>query len=258
MNIVNILPVYLLVLVRVASFFVTMPIFSYRTIPANLKIGLAAILALIVTTTLFNDQTIPLNSLFILLIIKEAIVGLSIGFVAGLLLYSVQLAGTFIDMQMGLSIANTINPENGVTSPISGQYLYTFTLLLFLALNGHHMLLNGVFYSFSLIPLDDLAIHITDGSTAHFVVTVFLQMIGIAFQLAMPIIGCLFLVDVALGVVARTVPQVNVFVIGLPLKILVGFILLLIIFPMYFVLFKHIFEAMTEAMTSYMTLLGGR
>ncbi|TCP30315.1 flagellar biosynthetic protein FliR [Scopulibacillus darangshiensis] len=256
MTILDALPIYLLVLVRLASFFVTMPVFAYRTIPGRVKVGLAAILALIVTTAIYHGEPVSLNAMYPLLVIKEAVVGLSIGFVAGLLLYAVQLAGAFIDLQMGFAIANTINPENGVTSPLTGQYLYIFALFFFLGVNGHHMLLNGILYSFNLVPLNGLSIQLTDGDTAHFVVTVFLQMAGIAFQLAMPLIGCLFLVDVALGIVARTVPQVNVFVVGLPLKILVSFILLLIVFPMFFVLFKSIFEDMTEAMVSYMKLLG--
>ncbi|MFC7392564.1 flagellar biosynthetic protein FliR [Scopulibacillus cellulosilyticus] len=257
MNLLNALPIYLLVLVRLASFFVTMPIFSYRTIPGRVKIGLAAILALIVTATLMRETPpLSINAYYLLLIIKEAIVGLSIGFVAGLLIYAVQMAGYFIDVQMGLAIANTINPENGVTSPLTGQFLNVLALLLMLALDGHLMLIKGILDSFRLIKVNDLSIHLMQGSTAHFIVNVFLKMVGISFQMAMPIIACLFLVDVALGIVARTVPQVNVFIVGLPMKIIVGFVLLLLIFPVFFTLVHTIFELMAEAVNSYMQFLG--
>lgn len=256
MTLLDYLPVFLLIVVRLASFFIIMPAFSYKAIPPQIKIGLSVALAFIIVSTAVGQTHVEFNSLFVLLIIKEAVVGLSIGFVAGLLLYAVQVAGAFIDLQIGFTMANTINPENGVTSPITGQFLYTFALLLFLSSDGHLMLINGLLYSFKWIPLNTLNIHITDGSTVHMVLKTFMAMVGIAFQLAMPIIGSLFLVDVALGIVARTVPQVNVFVVGMPLKILVSFIILIIVFPMMFMLFKEIIDMMTEAMTQYMKALG--
>lgn len=256
MTILNYLPVFLLILVRLAGFFFIMPAFSYKAIPPQIKIALSVALAFIVTSTAGGHLGISFNTLFILLIIKETIVGLSLGFVGGLMLYAVQIAGAFIDLQVGFTIANTINPENGVTSPITGQFLYTFALLLFFSFNGHLMLINGLLYSFKWIPLNSLNIHLTDGNAAHFIVTQFLAMVGIAFQLGMPVIGCLFLVDVAMGIIARTVPQVNVFVVGLPLKIMVSFIILIIVMPMMFMLFKEIFDMMNQAMVDYMKVLG--
>ncbi|MBM7644370.1 flagellar biosynthetic protein FliR [Scopulibacillus daqui] len=257
MNLFNALPIYLLVLVRLASFFVTMPIFSYRTIPARVKVGLAALLSLIATTTmLHHPPEVAIDTFYLLLIIKESIVGLAIGFVAGLLIYAVQMAGYYIDVQMGLSMANAINPENGVTTPLTGQFLNVLALLLMLALDGHLMLINGILDSFRMIKINELSVPLLQGSTAHFIVNVFLKMAGISFQMAMPILACLFLVDVALGIVARTVPQVNVFVVGFPLKIIVSFALLLMIMPMFFTLFHTIFELMEEAVSIYMQLLG--
>ncbi|WKB34857.1 flagellar biosynthetic protein FliR [Terrilactibacillus sp. S3-3] len=178
------------------------------------------------------------------------------GFVAGLIVYAVQLAGAYIDLQMGFAIANTISPDNGVSSPITGQFLNALTLLFFLGVDAHHMLLNGILYSFRLVPLDSLAVHLSSGSTEQYVIRVFMQMVIISFQLAMPIVSCLFLVDVALGLVARTVPQVNVFVVGLPLKMIVGFAIMLIVFPMFISLFRVIFDSMTDIFSGYLQLLG--
>ncbi len=257
MSILNEFPAFLLILVRLTSVFVVLPIFSYRTIPAAVKLGLALILSFIVATVLVHKQPIQFNELYVLLISKEVLVGLTIGFVSGLIVYAIQFAGAFIDIQIGFAIANTINPENGATSPITGQFLYTLAILFFLGINAHHMLLNGVLYSFSLVPINQLSIHLMDGTTVHFVVTVFLQMVAISFQMALPIVGSLFLVDVALGLVARTVPQINIFVVGLPLKIVVGFILLIFIFPILFIMFRSISDSMTQIMVEYMKYLGG-
>ncbi|MDD9147050.1 MULTISPECIES: flagellar biosynthetic protein FliR [unclassified Sporolactobacillus] len=256
MSILNIIPVFLLVLVRIASFLATMPVFSYRTIPARTKIGLAVALSLLIDVTLFKNQTIPLDGTFFLLIIKEAVVGLSMGFVAAVITYAVELAGSFIDLQMGFAIANTISPENGVSSPLTGQLLSMLQVLFFLGVDAHHMLISGLMYSFKLIPLSSMNIHLASGNTVDFVARLTAQMFVIAMQLAMPIIGCLFLVDVAIGLVARTVPQVNVFVVGLPMKIIVGFLVMLIVFPMYIGLFRVIFDSMTDIFSNYMRLLG--
>ncbi|TGB00295.1 flagellar type III secretion system protein FliR [Sporolactobacillus shoreae] len=257
MQILNAIPVFLLVLVRVASFLVTMPIFSYRTIPNTAKIGFAVALSLLIDMTVFKSQVVPLNDSFVLLILKEALIGLSMGFVTGILTYAVQFGGSVIDLQIGFAIANTISPENGSATPLTGQLLYMLQILFFLGVDAHHMLLNGLMYSFNLFPVDRLAIHLASGNTAEFVGRLTAQMLVIGMQLAMPVVGCLFLVDVAIGLIARTVPQVNVFVVGLPLKIIVGFLIMLIVFPAFIVLFRVVFDSMTDAFSTYMRLLGG-
>jgi len=256
LSLVNAIPLFLLILARMTSFIVTMPIFSYRTIPAPVKIGLAAVLALLVDVTLLNGQSVPLDGRFILLLLKEVLVGLTMGFVAGIITYAVQLAGAFIDMQIGFAIANVISPESGVPTPLTGQFLYVLQLLFFLGVNAHHMLINGVLYSFQLIPVNELGVAFGSGSTAEFVSRVTAQMFLISAQLAIPIVGCLFLVDVAVGLVARTVPQINVFVVGLPLKLLVGFAVMLVVFPALIGLFQIIFESMTSIFSDFMRLLG--
>ncbi|CAM3071711.1 flagellar biosynthetic protein FliR [Sporolactobacillus spathodeae] len=255
MAIFNAIPVFLLILVRVASFMVTMPIFSYRTIPAQVKIGLSVALALLIDVTIFKSQAIPLNAAFVLLVLKEALIGLSMGFVSAILIYAVQFAGSIIDLQMGFAIANTISPENGMTTPITGQLLYMLELLFFLGVDAHHMLLNGLLYSFTVLPLNDLTVNLADGHAAAFVARLTAQLFVIALQLAIPIIGCLFLVDMAVGIVARTVPQINVFVVGLPLKIIVGFMLMLIVFPAFILIFRFVFDSMTDAFSTYIQIL---
>jgi flagellar biosynthetic protein FliR len=258
LSLFNAVPLFLLILARLTSFIVTMPIFSYRTIPAPVKIGLATVLAVLVEVTLFQNQgqAIPLDGRYILLLLKEVLVGLMLGFVAGIITYAVQLAGAFIDMQMGFAIANVISPESGVPTPLTGQFLYVLQLLFFLGVNAHHMLINGVLYSFQVIQIDHVTVAFGSGTTAEFVARTSAQMFLIAAQLAIPIVGCLFLVDVAVGLVARTVPQINVFVVGLPLKILVGFAVMLVVFPSLIGLFQIIFDAMTTIFSNFIRLLG--
>lgn len=250
------LPAFLLIFVRVASFFVTVPIFSYRNIPAPVKIGLSFFLAWIMFFTLKPDP-IQIDAMFFLLVIKEAFVGLSIGMIAMILIYAVQVAGAFIDLKMGFAFASMVDPLTGGRSPLIGNYLYMFAILIMLSVNAHYMLIDGIFYSYRFIPLETLGIHFGPGSLAELATTTFVKMFVIAFQMAVPVVGSLFLVDVALGVIARTVPQVNVFIIGLPLKIVVGFAILIIILPLFATFIYQLSGDMETAMRNLMLIEGG-
>ncbi|MFC4617358.1 flagellar biosynthetic protein FliR [Camelliibacillus cellulosilyticus] len=255
MNVLNDFPAYLLVLVRMTCFLMTAPVFSYRAIPTRFKVGLAAVFSLLITITL-SGNAIKINGDYSLLLMKEAVVGLAIGFVGALLLYALQVAGAFIDLQMGFAMANLIDPGSGMQTPITGQFFYIIMVVFFFSVDAHHMFLNGIYYSFQLIPLSQLTVPMTDGQTVHMIIELFVKMFAIALQMALPIVACLFLVDVAVGLVARTVPQINVFVVGLPLKIGVGLLILFIAAPLYVMLIRELFDWSAEGMKNFMTWLG--
>ncbi|SDQ60325.1 flagellar biosynthetic protein FliR [Virgibacillus subterraneus] len=257
LDIINLssIPVFLLIFVRVLAFFSTVPLFSYRTIPTPFKIGFSFFLALVMFYTV-DSSDVLIDDMFLFLLVKEAIVGLLIGLLAYIILSAIQIAGGFIDFQMGFAIANVIDPQTGAQSPLTGQYLYIIALLFLLSVNGHHLLIDGIFYSYNLIPIESF-IPFEDGTIADFVITTFNKMFVIAFQMAIPIVGCLFLVDVALGIIARAVPQLNVFVVGLPIKIFVSFVVILFFLSLYIVLAKSLFETMFDAMRGLMQLFGG-
>ncbi len=249
-------PAFLLILTRVSAFLVTLPLFSHRTIPAMYKIGFGFFLTWLIFFTL-DPVIIEIDGVYFLLIMKEVIVGLTVGLIAMVLMYAIQVAGGFIDIPMGFMIANVIDPQTGMQSPLTGGYLYTFALLFLLAIDAHHLLLDGIYYSYQFIPLNQIYIPFgNENILIHFLKT-FTLMFLIAFQMAMPIVGCLFLVDVALGMIARAVPQVNVFVIGFPIKILVGFIVLLLAMPAFFMVTKYLVQQMILAMRTLMQLYGG-
>ncbi|WP_174735021.1 flagellar biosynthetic protein FliR [Mesobacillus harenae] len=250
------LPAFLLIFVRVTSFFLILPIYSHRAIPASHKIGLGFFLAWIMFYTI-DAPVFEIDGAYYLLIIKEALVGIFVGFIASMILSAVQIAGGFIDFQMGFAIANVIDPQTGAQSPLTGQYLYTITLLFLLTVNGHHLLLDGIFHSYQFIPIDQAWIAISHANTAEFMVKAFNSMFIIAFQMSIPVVGSLFLVDVALGIVARTVPQLNVFVVGLPLKIGVSFIVLIAVMGIMMAVVSDLFAVMLRSMRGLMQLFGG-
>ena len=248
-------PILLRLFARVFSFFVTMPLFSYRTIPLPFKLGFSFFLALIMLYTV-DSTTIIIDHTYLFLLMKEVLVGLLIGLIAFIIISAVQVAGGLIDFQMGFAIANVMDPQTGAQSPLTGQFLNVVSLLFLLSVNGHYLIIDGIVNSYEFIDIDQL-IPFANKSIADFVIDSFNTMFLIAFQMAIPIVGCLFLVDIALGVVARAVPQLNVFVVGLPLKILVSFIAIFVFLSLYYTLAKKLFELMFITMRNLMNLFGG-
>ncbi|PRO65215.1 flagellar biosynthetic protein FliR [Alkalicoccus urumqiensis] len=248
-------PAFVLILVRMSAFILTLPFFSYQTIPGQIKIGFAFFMTWIIFFTQ-DWPVLEINYTYMLLIVKEALVGLTVGLIAIILLYAIQTAGGLIDRQMGFLIASVIDPQTGQQSPLIGSYLYTFALLLILALNAHHLMIDGAFYSYQLIPMDQVFLPFGSEEVVNEAAGAVSSMFIIAFQMSMPVVGSVFLVDVALGMIARTVPQVNVFVVGLPLKIMVGMIILFLTMAPFFVLVEYLTEVVIETMRTLMELYG--
>src|SRR5690606_14357495 len=126
-----------------------------------------------------------------------------------------------------------------------------------LSINGHHLLLDGIFYSYEFIPMEQATLPFGDENIVGFILQAFGAMFIIAFQMSMPVVGALFLVDIALGIVARTVPQLNVFVVGLPLKIGVSFVIMFIAMTMIFMLVGVLVDQLALTMRGLLELLGG-
>src|SRR5699024_5778095 len=148
----SIIPSFLLVFARTLEFLMTVPLFSYRTIPNMFKIGFSFFLSIVILTS-FDSPVVSLEYSYILLLLKEVTVGLAIGLIAYIILSAVQTAGGFIDFQMGFAIANVVDPQTGAQSPIIGQFFYMIALLFLLSVNGHYLLIDGLMNSYQFIPL---------------------------------------------------------------------------------------------------------
>jgi len=252
----QVLPTFLLIFCRITAFFAVSPVFSFRNVPNTFKVGLAVFISILVFTVVDTQETIALNGPYFLLMAKELMIGLLLGFTAYLFFTVVQVAGAFIDMQIGFGIVNVIDPMTGAQSPVLGNFKFFVAMLIFLGLNGHHYLLLGLMDSYDWVPIDNaIFARISEGGISQFLIDGFVRMFYLAFQMAAPLIVALFLVDVSLGILARTVPQFNVFVIGLPIKISVGFLILLIVVPGFLILFKDLFLEMFKAMGELLSLI---
>lgn len=250
-------PVFLLIFCRITSFFVVVPVFSSQSVPTTFKIGLSFFVALVVFSAGGTGIVVTQDLTYILLIIREVLIGLLLGFIAYLMFMTIQTAGSFIDIQIGFGIANVIDPMTGASAPIIGNFKYMIALLMFLTMNGHHYLLNAIIYSYNWVPLNnDILATMLDGSLSDFLVRTFAQSFTLAFQMSAPLVAALFLTDVGLAFLARTAPQYNVFVIGVPLKIIIGLALLILLMPGLAVLFQNLFDIMFESMQNLLNLIG--
>lgn len=248
--------VFLLVLVRVSAFFVTVPFFSYKTIPQQDRIALSFVLAWMMYYTM-DVEPFVVNGDYFILIIKEAVIGLLLGLLAYIVISAIQIAGSFIDFQMGFAIANIIDPQTGAQSPLIGQFFNMIALLVLISIDGHHLILDGIFYSYQFMPMTQLFPDFGNENLVEFIIKTFTAVFGIAFQMSVPVVATLFLVDLALGITARTVPQLNIFVVGFPVKIIVGMITLFIMIAVMVEVIQNLISILIYSMRNLMVILGG-
>lgn len=254
--ILSFLPSFLLVFCRITSFIVVAPIFSTRMIPTQFKIGFGAFLSLLTLLSLPDQRSVLFDSIFVIMVLRELLIGLLIGFIAYLFFTIVQVSGQFIDLQMGFGLANVIDPMSGQQSPLLSNLKFMVATLLFLAMNGHHYMLKGIMDSYKYVPLQNkLFESIASGSISTFLMMAVSKMFALAFQMAMPLVVTMFLVDVAMGILAKTAPQFNLFVIGLPTKILLGLFMLVLLMPSLAYLFRNLFEMMFASMDELLRII---
>jgi len=215
---------YLLVFIRFVGLFILTPIFSSRVIPVRVRVGLAFLMALISIPLISSTPVLPVNEMGVFIeVLRELLVGLIIGFITLLTFAVVQLAGRFVDMRMGFAIVNVSDPIHGTTLPLMGQYKNILATLLFLSINGHHILIRAVQDSFLIVPPGSIVL---TNQALSLIIRKSSDLFLLAFKLALPIIATLFIVDLILGFMARTMPQLHIFVVGLPIKIIFGLLVL--------------------------------
>lgn len=221
-----------LVFVRIGGLFVAAPFFSHRSVPVRLRIFLAVLLAHILVGFVPGGSVGPALLTPVGMaagVVVEAATGLLLGFAAHLIFWSVSYAGEVLGFQMGLTMAQVFNPIDGTqTNPIGNILSFTF-LIIFLLLDGHHHVLRAMVVSFEVVPLSGGRL----AAASPLLLDWMGEFFSTALRLAAPFMVTIFLVDVALGVFARMVPQADLFSLGLPAKLLSG-LLLLVLYMGYF------------------------
>ena len=243
---------FLLIFVRISGLFIMAPIFGSRNVTGRVKAGLALLITYILFPIVF-DQTaiIPDHFMTYLFVVAgELLVGLILGFVSSLIFTAIQMAGQLLDMQVGFGMIHMIDPMSGQQAPLIGNFKYILALVTFLATNGHHVILSALFASFKLIPVTGMVVH--TGIT-EFIINIVGGMFILALKISAPILVSLLLTDVALGILARTMPQMNIFVVGVPGKIIIGIFVLSIALPFYILFLEMAFDGMYKNIFSILS-----
>ena len=220
---------FLFALMRISVILFLMPFFGGQTLPnpAKAAVCLTLTLALWPRLPLVGDQLPAHPFALAVMMAAELLIGLILGMVIRFLFAAIQTGGQLIGFQMGFAMVNVVDPDSGVSEAVTAHFLYMVSLLTFLSLNGHLYLLSGLMKSFDILPPGSILI------TERLASQIFIlsgQIFVLAIQIGAPVIAAILLVDLALALVSRASPQMNVLIIGFPLKIGVGFLFLSIIF----------------------------
>jgi len=245
---------FFLTLFRISLVLFLLPFFGGESLPKPVKAVVCIILTLGLWPALsFPPRYFPAHPLSIaVMLFGELILGLVLGLLVRFLFAAIQTGGQLVGFQMGFAMINVIDPISGISEAVTAHFLYMTSLLTFLSLNGHLFLLKGLAQSFEIVPPGGLLI------TPQLVNQIFLfsgQIFVLAIKIAAPVMTAIFLVDLALALISRAAPQMNVLFVGFPIKIGVGFLflgLLLKIMTLYMSDFVHnlgmYFEQLLTAM----------
>ena len=215
---------YLWPLLRIGAFYYAVPIIGARTVPARVRIILTLFTTIILVPVLPPAPVIDMLSLSaVIVVIQEVLVGLALGFIMHIVLHSFVLAGQFIALKMGLGFASMNDPSSGVSVTILSQFYLLLSTLLFLSINGHLVLLQMMVNSFTSYPIASGGM----GSMQFIaIVQMGTWMFNAGLLIALPLFTSLLIVNMSFGVMSRSAPQLNVFTVGFPITLILGFILL--------------------------------
>jgi flagellar biosynthetic protein FliR len=216
-------------LVRLLALISSAPIFGDKQIPVRVKIGLAVLMTIVIAPTLAPMPAVPVGSMQgLLIIVQQIIIGTAMGFTMRLIFSAVELAGEFSGMIMGLGFASFYDPRNATNSAVISQWLGIIASLAFLAMNGHLMILSLVAESFHTLPVGEMMSSKSFYAAAQWGGSIFV----FGLQIALPLLAALLITNLALGILTRAAQQLNLFAIGFPITLTIGFLILSISLPL--------------------------
>ena len=224
------LQMFVAVLVRVAAILMSIPVFSGRNIPVALKAGFVLAVSLVLYPLVHIEVpvTVAATAPFMIGVAGEILLGVAIGLIVRTIFAGVQLAGQLAGYQMGMAIANVIDPDSSNQIPLLSQFYQTLAVLIFVSVNAHHWFLAAMQESFRLIP--PYGFQLTRSLMGQ-LIQLGSGIFIIGLKIGAPVMVVLLLTSVAFALIARTVPQMNIFIVAIPLKIVVGFLFILFSLP---------------------------
>jgi flagellar biosynthesis protein FliR len=225
--------VFLLIMMRMSSMMLIAPFYASGVIPFRMR----ALLSFLITLVIFpivaqHGYDIPGHmGSYALLVVQEVFVGLFVGFLVSVIVSSFQLAGEYFSVQIGFGINEVLDPLAQVSVPLVGQLKNLIGLLIFLVIGGHHFLIKAIYRSYELVPVVSLGPGASAGML-KFLTHIFSGMFVVALKIALPVMATVFLVSVTMGVLSKAAPQMNIMMLGFPLKIMVAFGVIMLTSPL--------------------------
>ena len=248
------LELFLLIFVRVASFVYIAPFFSMSNTPSRVRVGLAFFISVLLYQT-GPEQEAAYDTLtgYTIIVMKEAVTGFLIGFGANLCTAVVSFAGQIADMEMGLSMASLFDPATKQQTTITGVY-YNYMVLLLLMISGmHRYLLKALAETYELIPINGAVFH--DDALLQALITFMGDYIIVGFRICLPIFAVMIILNAVLGILAKVSPQLNMFAVGIQMKVLVGFCVLFVTTAMLPDAAGFIYEQMKRMVVSFVRVM---
>ena len=246
----------MLVFVRMTGMMVVSPIFGRKNLPAYYKVGFSFFLALLIISS--KALTLPMTTgsiaEYAAFVIKEFVVGACIGFIPYLMFSAIYLAGQLIDMKIGFSMVSVLDPLTNMQIPVTSNFYFMICMIVFITVNAHHTIIKAIFDSYSIVPLGYMTI---DGNVISNLIRLFSDIFVVGFKIAAPIVFTILLTDVALGIISKAMPQMNVFMVGMPLKILVGLIIIVITLPAMMMILSELFGNIETETINFMRGISG-
>lgn len=237
--------IWVLIFTRLAMMMIFMPVFSSQGVPMQMRAITLSLLATVFTVSgLYDASHIPSSQVGIVAaVIFEMINGMTIGFAVIVVMNAIYTAGHMMDMNMGFSMVSVISATDDDSLPITANFFYIFLLIVFLLLNAHHMLIDALALSFDKVPLGSLGFNLIHIKSYTELVSLTFE---VGFRLCMPVLLTVLVSDIVLGLLSKAMPGMNVFVVGMPFKILVGLFTLILVFPAIRTALLEIFDIMAE------------
>lgn len=231
-------------LARILALIASSPMLGNRQVPARIKIGLALILTIIIAPTLPAGQLPdPASAQGLFILAQQVVAGLMMGFSIRLIFSAIEMAGDIAGMQMGLGFANFFDPQHATFTPIIAQFLGILVALSFVALDLHLAMLEALADSFQSFPISSAPL---SASAYRTVAEWGGSLFAYALQLSLPLIAALLITNLALGILTRSAPQLNIFAVGFPITLAVGFGALALVVPFVTPLLGHAFQQALE------------
>ncbi len=238
-------------LTRILAMIASSPVLGNKQVPARVKIGLSVLLAIIIAPTIGEMPPVAVGSpQGLLLMIQQVIIGVAMGFTMRLIFTAVEMAGELAGLQMGLGFASFYDPLNSSYTPVVARWLGIIAALAFLAMNGHLYMLSALAKSFHTLPIGSMMPAKGFYGVASWGGSIF----AYGLQISLPLLAALLTANIALGILTRAAPQLNLFAIGFPITLAIGFLVLALSMPHFITLLDRLIQEGLSTMLNLVRL----